>query len=74
MHGGPKHGPYYTRYWWQDGRRQKRYVRREDAAESAAACAVRRQIEKDARARAEAAREEWRNVRALIRSLEHGEY
>jgi hypothetical protein len=74
MHGGPKHGPYYARYWWQKGRRYKRYVRREDAAESTAACAVRRQTEQDAREQAEAVREDWRNVRERIRSLEHGEH
>jgi hypothetical protein len=74
MQSGPKHGPYYARYWWRDGRRYKSYVRREDAAESTVACAVRRRTERDARARAEAAREDWRIVRALIRSLEDGEH
>ena len=48
MQGGPKHGPYYARYWWQDGRRYKRYVRQQDAEQVAAACSARRAAERDA--------------------------
>jgi hypothetical protein len=73
MHGGPKHGPYYARYWWCDGRRYKRYVRQGDAQQFAAACVVRRETERDQRARAEEARQAWRDVLALIREIEHGE-
>ena len=73
MSGGPKHGPYYARYWWRDGRRHKRYVRQRDAVDVVAACATRRESERDERVRAEEAREAWRDVRALIREIEHGE-
>ena len=73
MCGGPKHGPYYTRYWWRDGRRHKRYVRRQDAGQLVAACADRRETEREERAGARAARQAWRDVRALIREIEHGE-
>jgi hypothetical protein len=73
MSGGPKHGPYYARYWWRNGRRHKRYVRQRDAADVVAACATRRDFERDGRVRTEEAREAWRDVRALIREIEHGE-
>jgi len=73
MQGGPKHGPYYARYWWRDGRRYKRYVCQRDAADVVAACFARRESERDGRARAEEARQEWRDVLALIREAERGE-
>src|SRR4051812_37394997 len=67
MHDGPKHGPYYARYWWQDGRRYKRYVRQQDATTAVTACSVRRKDERDQRDRAQSARQEWRALLALIR-------
>jgi hypothetical protein len=73
MQGGLKHGPYYARYWWRDGRRYKRYVRRQDAAQLAAVCIDRRETERQERATAEAARQEWREIRALLREIEHGD-
>jgi hypothetical protein len=74
MQGGPKHGPYYARYWWRDGRRFKRYVRQNAAAKVAAACAIRREVEREQRVQADAAHEAWRSVLALIREVERGEY
>jgi len=73
MNGGPKHGPYYARYWWRDGRRHKRYVRQHDAADVAAACSTRREAERREREQADEARQAWRAIRALIRELEHGD-
>jgi hypothetical protein len=73
MRGGLKHGPYFWRYWWREGRRYKRYVRRHEAAQVAAACADRRVAERDERAQADAAHQVWRDVRTLIREVEHGE-
>jgi hypothetical protein len=72
MNGGPKHGPYYARYWWRDGRRYKRYVRQQDAVDVVAACAARRESKRDERLRAEEARRAWRDVLALLREIEHG--
>jgi hypothetical protein len=71
MNGGPRHGPYYARFWWRDGRRHKAYVRQADAPRAVAACADRREQERRARAEAEAHRQEWRRIRELIRELEH---
>ena len=73
MNGGPKHGPYYARYWWRDGRRYKRYVRQHDAAIAAMACSARREAERREREQADEARQAWRAIRALIRELEHGD-
>jgi hypothetical protein len=73
MHGGPKHGPYYVRYWWQDGRRRKCYVRQQDATMIAAACAARREGERAQRVQADEAHEAWRSVLALVREVERGE-
>jgi hypothetical protein len=73
MQSGPKHGPYFARYWWRDGRRYKSYVRQDDAAIITAACADRLASERAARAQADAAHQAWREVRALIREIEHGE-
>ena len=73
MNGGSKHGPYYARYWWRDGRRHKRYVRHRDAADVVAACSARRESERDGRVRAEEAGRMWREVRSLIKEIERGE-
>ena len=70
MHGGPKHGPYYARYWWRDGRRYKQYVPQRDASAVAAACAVRRETERTERVNATEAREAWRVIRAVIQEIE----
>ena len=72
MNGGPKHGPYYARYWWQNGRRHKTYIRSVDAPEAVAACADRRQAERVTRSAAEASRQAWRRIRTFIRDFEHG--
>ena len=73
MQGGPKHGPYYARFWWQGGRRYKRYVRRADATEAAETCSTRRETERFQRAEAEASRQAWREVRDWNREFEHGD-
>jgi hypothetical protein len=71
--GGPKHGPYYFRCWREEGRRHKSYVRQQDAARVASACADRRESERAERARADEAHQAWRDIRALIKEIEHGE-
>jgi hypothetical protein len=73
MRGGPKHGPYFARYWWRDGRRYTSYVRQEDAGLAVAACADRREQERTTRARADQEREAWRVIRTLLREIERDE-
>jgi hypothetical protein len=74
MSGGPKHGPYYARYWWEGGIRRKAYVRKGEAAGAVVACADRRRVEREVRADTEAHRQEWRRIRALLREYERGGY
>jgi hypothetical protein len=74
MSGGPQHGPYYARYWWQDGRRHKTYVRQAEAPLILVACADRQQREREARAQANEAHEQWRRIRAQIREYERAGY
>jgi hypothetical protein len=73
MTSDQRHGPYYARYWWQAGRRYKRYVRRQDAEQLAAACADRRVSERTERSEASAARQTWRELLSLIREVERGD-
>jgi hypothetical protein len=73
MQGGPRHGPYYARFWWQDGRRYKRYIRQGEAEKVAIACAVRRAGEGMARRESEVTFQQWREVRTLIREIERGQ-
>ena len=73
MRDGSRHGPYYLQVWREGGRRYKRYVRLEDAAQARAACIGRQVSERDERAQAEAARRQWREVRALLKEIERGE-
>jgi hypothetical protein len=71
---GPRHGPYYVRFWREGGRRYRSYVRQRDADQVAAACTERRESDRARRVQDEAAREAWRRVRALLRSIEHGDH
>jgi hypothetical protein len=71
MQGGPRHGPYFARYWWKNGRRYKHYVRQQDAVTLSELCVERRTAERQQREQAEATRQSWRNVRALLREIEH---
>lgn len=51
---GDRHGPYYYRFWIEDGKQRKRYVPRLDIAEVRARCKARQEFEaaiKDSRAR-----------------------
>jgi hypothetical protein len=73
MHGGPRHGPYYARFWWRDGHRYKRYVRQRDAADGVAACSARREAEREGRVRTAEARQAWCEIRAQLREIERGE-
>ena len=56
------HGPYYYRYWREQGRLKKQYVEAERVKETTAAC-IRRQI------REKAEREDRERSQALIREM-----
>ena len=63
---GQLHGPYHYRFWREDGRLRKAYVRRSELEEVRAQCEARRQARRDVRA----AWEEWRGMAALAREVE----
>jgi hypothetical protein len=70
MHGGPKHGPYFTRYWREDGHRRKEYVRLDAADARRVGCDERRSREREARRRVEEGREAWRALLGALRAYE----
>ena len=70
MQGGPKHGPYFARYWREGGRRRTEYVTLADSAERRAACDERRRMEREHRRTTEEARRAWRTLLAALRAYE----
>jgi hypothetical protein len=70
MRGGPKHGPYYSRYWREGGKRHKEYVRLADAEGRRAACDERRQGQHQFRQMAEDSQQAWRTLLGALREYE----
>src|SRR4051812_47866632 len=68
--GGPRHGPYYLRYWREGGRRRKEYVRLDEAQKRRAACDERRSRECEGRRRLVEGRTSWRALVATLRAYE----
>ncbi len=63
---GEPHGPYFYRFWREEGRLRKEYVRRRDLARVRTACEVRRQLREEEK---EAGRILF-GILALVRSAE----
>jgi len=70
MNGGPRHGPYYIRYWREGGRRHKEYIRLDAAQERRTACDERRSREREDRRRIEDGRKAWRTLLGALRAYE----
>ncbi len=70
MRGGPKHGPYFARYWREGGRRRTEYVRLADVAERRAACDERRHLRRGARELTKETRQTWRTLLGALREYE----
>jgi len=70
MNGGPKHGPYYMRYWREGGKRHKEYVRLVDAADRRAACDKRRRAQQQFRQMTEESQCAWRTLLGALREYE----
>jgi hypothetical protein len=68
--GGPRHGPYYSRYWREGGRRHKEYIRLDAARSRQAACDERRVREREDRRRVKDARKAWRELLGALRAYE----
>ena len=63
---GELHGPYYYRFWRENGKLHKTYVKREDLAEVQEACEARRRERRELRA----AMQEFRDLLSIIRRIE----
>jgi hypothetical protein len=73
MKGGPRHGPYFARYWRAGTRRLKEYIRLDEVSARRAACDERRSQEREARRRVEDGRKAWRALLVALRAFErHG--
>jgi len=66
---GERHGPYHYRYYWQDGKRRKSYIRRSDLAAVRAACAAYRHQEKQRRLERQRALAQLRRMLGPLRHL-----
>jgi hypothetical protein len=65
---GERHPAFY-RFFRENGKLRKQYVRRENLALVRAACEARRQARRESRE----ARQQWREMVALIQEVERGE-
>jgi hypothetical protein len=70
MQGGPRHGPYFTRYWREGGRRRKEYIRLDAAQERRVGCDERRSREREDRRRVDEGRTSWRALLGALRAFE----
>jgi hypothetical protein len=68
--GGPKHGPYYTRYWRDGGRRHKEYIPLADVQERREACDQRRQARRQCRRLVADTRRTWSRLVDALREYE----
>jgi len=66
---GELHGPYYYRFWRENGKLHKMYVKREDLAEVQEACEARRRERRELRA----AMQEFQDLLSTIRRIENNE-
>ena len=70
---GDLHGPYHYRFWREQGRLRRVYVRRAEVDGVRAACELRRQIESDRRVAHRRAWALWRQLADCVREGEnHG--
>src|SRR4051812_11268586 len=71
---GTLHGPYYYRFWREDGQLRRAYVKACEVAEVRAACAAARMQGKQERQERQEAerqgREEFRRITSLLREIE----
>jgi hypothetical protein len=63
---GQLHGPYFFRFWREDGRLRKQYVKRSELKEVRARCEARRQFRRELRF----GWETWRALLAAVRQVE----
>ncbi len=67
---GTLHGPYYYRFWREDGRLRKAYVRSADLAAVRAACNAERELLRAGRLARALGRQDWQCLISLLREIE----
>ena len=67
---GTLHGPYYYRFWREDGRLRKAYVKRADVAGVRAACEEERQFLRLGQLARALGQQDWRCLAGLLREME----
>ncbi len=67
---GELHGPYYYRFWREDGRLRKAYIKQADLAAVRAACEAERQFLRAGRLAHALGQQDWRRLIALLREVE----
>jgi hypothetical protein len=67
---GDLHGPYFYRFWREDGQLRKAYVKRADVAQVRAACAEDRKSRQLFRAMRDLGSRQWQHLQSLIREYE----
>ena len=68
--GGTFHGPYFYRFWREDGRLRKAYVKPADLAAVRAACEAERELLRAGRIARALGRQDWQHLVALLREVE----
>jgi hypothetical protein len=67
---GTLHGPYFYRFWREDGRLRKAYVKPADLAAVQEACAAEREFLRVGRLARALGQQDWRRLVVLIRQVE----
>ncbi len=67
---GALHGPYYYRFWREDGRLRKAYVRPSELAAVRAACDEERQFLRLGRLARALGQQDWQRLVSLLREIE----
>ncbi len=67
---GQLHGPYFYRFWREDGRLRKAYVKPADLAVVRAACDSERELLRAGRLARALGRQDWQRLVALLREME----
>ena len=67
---GHPHGPYWYRFWREDGRLRKAYIKPSDLAAVRAACDSERELLRAGRIARALGGQDWRRLIALLREIE----
>ena len=69
---GKPHGPYYVRFWYENGQPRKKYVKKSEFQAISAACLARKREQHEQRAMLRQAKQQWNDALYLLRSISRG--